>query len=159
MPPTQAVSSTVPSIAVLAFDDLSANQKLGYLGDGVAEDIITALSRFPDLAVVARTSSFAYKGKAVDIRQVGNELGVDYVVEGSVRKNGDKIRIVSQLIDTKNGEHLWAERFDRTGTNPWALQDEVTGMIVSAITGETGALKQAAISASLGERCDDTRGV
>ena len=143
VPPTQAVSSTVPSIAVLAFDDLSANQKLGYLGDGVAEDIITALSRFPDLAVVARTSSFAYKGKAVDIRQVGNELGVDYVVEGSVRKDGDKIRIVSQLIDTKNGEHLWAERFDRTGTNPWALQDEVTGMIVSAITGETGALKQA----------------
>jgi TolB-like protein len=143
VPPTQAVSSTVPSIAVLAFDDLSANRKLGYLGDGVAEDIIAALSRFPDLAVVARTSSFAYKGKAVDIRQVGNELGVDYVVEGSVRKDGDKIRIVSQLIDTKNGEHLWAERFDRTGTNPWALQDEVTGMIVSAITGETGALKQA----------------
>ena len=143
VPPTQAVSSTVPSVAVLAFDDLSANQKLGYLGDGVAEDIITALSRFPDLAVVARTSSFAYKGKAVDIRQVGNELGVDYVVEGSVRKDGDKLRIVSQLIDTKNGEHLWAERFDRTGTNPWALQDEVTGMIVSAMTGEKGALKRA----------------
>ena len=142
-PPTQEVSSTVPAVAVLPFDDLSADQNLGYLGDGVAEDIITALSRFPDLAVVARTSSFAYKGKAVDIRQVGKELGVDYVVEGSVRKDGDKLRIVSQLIDTKNGEHLWAERFDRTGTDPWALQDEVTGMIVSAITGETGALKQA----------------
>ena len=142
-PPTQEVSSTVPAVAVLPFDDLSADQSLGYLGDGVAEDIITALSRFPDTAVVARTSSFAYKGKAVDIRQVGKELGVDYVVEGSVRKDGDKLRIVSQLIDTKNGEHLWAERFDRTGTNPWALQDEVTGMIVSAITGETGALKQA----------------
>src|SRR6476659_1432527 len=141
--PTQEPSSTVPAVAVLPFDDLSAGQNLGYLGDGVAEDIITVLSRFPDLAVVARTSSFAYKGKAVDIRQVGNELGVDYVVEGSVRKDGDKIRIVSQLIDTKNGEHLWAERFDRTGTNPWELQDEVTGMIVSAITGETGALKQA----------------
>ena len=142
-PQTQEVSSAVPAVAVLPFDDLSADQSLGYLGDGVAEDIITALSRFPDTAVVARTSSFAYKGKAVDIRQVGNELGVDYVVEGSVRKDGDKLRIVSQLIDTKNGEHLWAERFDRTGTNPWALQDEVTGMIVSAITGETGALKQA----------------
>ena len=142
-PPTQEVSSTVPAVAVLPFDDLSADQSLGYLGDGVAEDIITALSRFPDTAVVARTSSFAYKGKAVDIRQVGKELGVDYVVEGSARKDGDKLRIVSQLIDTKNGEHLWAERFDRTGTNPWALQDEVTGMIVSAITGETGALKQA----------------
>ena len=142
-PPTQEVSSTVPAVAVLPFDDLSADQNLGYLGDGVAEDIITALSRFPDLVVVARSSSFAYKGKAVDIRQVGKELGVDYVVEGSVRKDGDKLRIVSQLIDTKNGEHLWAERFDRSGTNPWALQDEVTGMIVSAMTGETGALKQA----------------
>ena len=142
-PPTQEVSSTVPSVAVLPFDDLSADQNLGYLGDGVAEDIITALSRFPDLVVVARSSSFAYKGKAVDIRQVGKELGVDYVVEGSVRKDGDKIRIVSQLIDTKNGEHVWAERFDRSGTDPWALQDEVTGMIVSAITGEKGALKQA----------------
>ena len=125
----------------------------------MAEDIITALSRFPDLVVVARSSSFAYKDKALDVRQVGRELGVDYVVEGSVRKDGDKLRIVSQLIDTKNGEHLWAERFDRSGTNPWALQDEVTGMIVSAITGETGALKQAELSASVGERCDDTRRV
>ena len=142
-PPTQEVSSTVPSVAVLPFDDLSADQNLGYLGDGVAEDIITALSRFPDLVVVARSSSFTYKGKAVDMRQVGKELGVGYVVEGSVRKDGDKLRIVSQLIDTKNGEHVWAERFDRSGTDPWALQDEVTGMIVSAMTGEKGALKQA----------------
>jgi adenylate cyclase len=142
-PPTQEGSSTVPAVAVLSFDDLSADQKLGYLGDGVAEDIITALSRFPDLVVVARCSSFAYKGKAVDMRQVGKELGVDYVVEGSVRKDGDKLRIVSQLIDTKNGEHVWAERFDRSGIDPWALQDEVTGMIVSALTGEKGALKQA----------------
>src|SRR6476619_1709146 len=142
-PPTQEGSSSVPAVAVLSFDDLSADQKLGYLGDGVAEDIITALSRFPDLVVVARCSSFAYKGKAVDMRQVGKELGVDYVVEGSVRKNGDRLRIVAQLIDTKNGEHVWAERFDRSGVDPWTLQDEVTGMIVSAITGETGALKRA----------------
>ena len=109
-PPTQEVSSSVPAVAVLPFDDLSADQKLGYLGDGVAEDIITALSRFPDMVVVARGSSFAYKGKAVDMRQVGKELGVGYVVEGSVRKDGDKLRIVSQLIDTKTGEHVWAER-------------------------------------------------
>ena len=142
-PPTQEVSSTVPAVAVLPFDDLSADQNLGYLGDGVAEDIITALSRFPDLVVVARGSSFAYKGKAVDMRQVGKELGVGYVVEGSVRKEGDKLRIVSQLIDAKTGEHVWAERFDRSGMDPWTLQDEVTGMIVSAMTGETGALKQA----------------
>jgi TolB-like protein/tetratricopeptide (TPR) repeat protein len=137
------VSSTVPSVAVLPFDDLSSGQDLGYLGDGVADDIITVLSRFPDLVVIARSSSLAYKGKAVDIRQVGRELGVGYVVEGSVRKDGDKIRIVSQLIDAKTGEHVWAERFDRSGPDPWALQDEVTGMIVSAMTGETGALKQA----------------
>ena len=137
------LSSTIPSVAVLPFDDLSADQNLGYLGDGVAEDIITALSRFPDLAVVARTSSFTYKGKTVDIRQVGKELGVGYVVEGSVRKDGNKLRIVSQLIDTRNGEHVWAERFDRSGMDPWALQDEVTEMIVSAMTGEKGALKQA----------------
>src|SRR5262245_1746982 len=140
---TQQVSSTVPAVAVLPFDDLSSNQNLGYLGDGVAEDIITALSRFPDLVVVARGSSFAYKGKAVDMRQVGKDLGVGYVVEGSVRKEGDKLRIVSQLIDAKTGEHVWAERFDRSGRDPWTLQDEVTGMIVSAMTGETGALKQA----------------
>jgi TolB-like protein/tetratricopeptide (TPR) repeat protein len=142
-PPMQEVSSTVPAVAVLPFDDLSADQNLSYLGDGVAEDIITALSRFPDMVVVARGSSFAYKGKAVDMRQVGKDLGVGYVVEGSVRKDGNKLRNVSQLIDTKNGEHVWAERFDRAGTNPWELQDEVTGMIVSAMTGETGALKQA----------------
>ena len=142
-PPTQEVSSAVPAVAVLSFDDLSADRNLGYLGDGVAEDIITALSRFPELVVVARGSSFAYKGRAVDMRQVGKELGVDYIVEGSVRKDGGKLRIVSQLIDAKNGEHVWAERFDRSGMDPWALQDEVTGMIVSALTGDTGALKQA----------------
>jgi adenylate cyclase len=140
-PPTH--SSTVPSLAVLSFDDLSAGQNLAYLGDGVAEDIITALSRFPDLRVVARGSSFAYKGKAVDLRHVGEELGVSYVLEGSVRNSGDKLRIVAQLIDTKSGEHIWAERFDRSGVDPWALQDQVTGMIVSALTGEMGALMEA----------------
>ena len=133
--PTHAISSALPSVAVLSFDDLSAQRKFGYLGDGVAEDIITVLSRFPDLAVVARGSSFAYKGKSVDIRQVGRDLGVGYVLEGSVRKDGDKLRIVAQLIDTKSGEHVWAERFDRSGTDPWALQDEITRMIVSALTG------------------------
>ena len=109
----------------------------------MAEDIITALSWFPDLAVVSRGSSFSYKGKAVDIRQIGKELGVGYVVEGSVRKDGNKLQIVSQLIDARNGEHVWAERFDRSGMDPWSLQDDVTGMIVSAMSGEKGALKQA----------------
>ena len=144
-PPTLEVSSTVPAVAVLPFNDLSTDSEvLGYFGDGVAEDIITARSRFPDLVVVARnSSSFAYKGKAVDMRQVGKELGVGYVVEGSVRKEGEIFWIISQLIDTRNGEHVWAERFDRSGMDPWALQDEVTGKIVSAMTGEKGALKQA----------------
>jgi adenylate cyclase len=142
-PPTDEVSSTVPSVAVLSFDDLSAGQNLAYLGDGVAEDIITALSRFPDLVVVARGSSFAYKGAAVDVRRIGTDLGVSYVLEGSVRKDGNKLRIVAQLIDAENGEHIWAERFDRSGADPWALQDEITGMIVSALTGEKGAFKQA----------------
>ena len=120
-PLAQEVSSTVPSVAVLPFNNLSANQNLGYLGDGVAEDIITALSRFPDLIVVARCSSFTYKGKSVDMRQVGRDLGVGYVVEGSVRKDGSKLRIVAQLIDAKTGGHVWAESFDRWGIDPWAL--------------------------------------
>src|SRR5581483_1911428 len=150
-PVTQEASAKVPSVAVLAFDDLSTGKKLGWLGDGVAEDIITVLSRFPDLTVVARTSSFAYKGKPVDVRQLGRELGVDYVLEGSVRKDRDKLRIVAQLIDTKNGEHVWAERFDRSGTDPWELQDEVTGMIASALTGEKGALRQAQYRSTWGK--------
>jgi len=90
------------------------------------------------------------KGKAVDLRQVGEELGVGYVLEGSVRKEGDKLRIVAQLIDAKNGEHIWAERFDRSGADPWALQDQITGMIVSA--GE-GRIDGSSASASLGEGC------
>ena len=141
--PTQSAPPTLPSIAVLAFDDLSTGQNLSHLGDGVAEDIITALSRFPDFLVVARNSSFTYKGKPVDVRQIGKELGVGYVVEGSVRKEGDKLRIVAQLIDSKSGKHVWAERFDRSGADPWSLQDEITGMIVSTLTGEKGILKQA----------------
>ena len=145
----QTVSWTIPSVAVLPFDDLSGN--LGYLGDGVAEDIITTLSRFPDLVVVARGSSFAYKGRTIDMRRIGKALGVGYVLEGSVRKDGDKLQIVAQLIETKNGEHVWAERFDRSGTDPWALQDEVTGLIVSAMTGEKGAFKQAQYTQAWGK--------
>ena len=101
------------------------------------------LARAPDLTVIARNSSFTYKGKATDVRQIGKELGVDYVLEGSVRRDADKVRIVAQLIDAKTGEHVWAERFDRTGADPWALQDEVTGKIIGALTGEKGQLKRA----------------
>jgi TolB-like protein/class 3 adenylate cyclase/tetratricopeptide (TPR) repeat protein len=137
------VPGTFPSLAVLPFEDLSPDKSLGYLGDGVAEDIITMLSRFPDLKVVSRTSSFTYKGKAADVRQIGKELNVGYVLEGSVRKEGDKARITAQLIDAKSGEHVWANRFDKTSTDPWALQDEVTGNIVGSLTGEKGTVRQA----------------
>ncbi|WP_077381722.1 adenylate/guanylate cyclase domain-containing protein [Mesorhizobium prunaredense] len=136
-------SATIPSIAVLPFDNMGGDPALTYFGDGVAEDIISMLARAPDLSVIARNSSFTYKGRATDIRQVGKELGVGYVLEGSVRKDADKVRIVAQLVDAKSGEHVWAERFDKTGTDPWALQDEVTGKIIGALTGEKGQLKRA----------------
>jgi adenylate cyclase len=107
------------------------------------EDIISMLACSPDLSVVARNSSFAHNGKATDIRQIGKDLNVDYVLEGSVRKDADMVRIVAQLIDSKSGEHVWAERFDKAGADPWALQDEVTGKIISSLTGEIGQIKQA----------------
>jgi TolB-like protein/class 3 adenylate cyclase len=140
--PSRLAGAHVPSIAVLPFDDLSPDKSLGYLGDGFSEDIITMLSRFPDFSVIARNSSFAYKGKPVDIRQVGRDLKVDYALEGSVRKDTDQIRIVAQLIDTETGKHVWADRYDRSGTDPLALQDEVTGRIVDAIGSDSGQIKR-----------------
>ena len=140
--PSHLAGAHVPSIAVLPFDDLSPDKSLSYLGDGVSEDIITMLSRFPDLSVVARNSSFVYKGKPVDMRQIGRDLNVGYALEGSVRKDADQIRITAQLIDTQTGNHVWAERYDKSGKDPLALQDEVTGKIVGAMTGETGQIKR-----------------
>jgi len=122
-----------PSIAVLPFDDLSANRDQGYFADGVAEEIITALSRFPRLFVIARNSSFAYRGRAVDVKQIGRELGVRYVLEGSVRKAGSKVRITGQLIDASTGAHLWADRFDGALKDIFGLQDQVTASVVGAI--------------------------
>jgi adenylate cyclase len=153
--PSHSVRAHVPSIAVLPFDDLSPDKSLGYLGDGVSEDIITILSRFPDLSVIARNSSFAYKGKPIDIRQVGRDLNVGYVLEGSVRKDADQIRITAQLIDTATGQHVWAERYDRTGKDPLALQDEVTGRIVGAMTGENGQVKQGQYREAWGKDATD----
>ena len=132
-----------PAIAVLPFDDLSPDKSLGYLGDGVSEDIIGMLSRFTDLSVTARNSSFVYKGKPVDIRQVGHDLNVDYALEGSVRKEADQTRIMAQLVDAKTGEHVWAEHYDKAGNDPSALQDEATEKIVRTITGELGVIKKA----------------
>ena len=138
-----AATWTNPTVAVLPFDDMSGNPELGYFGDGVGEDIIAMLARVPELHVVARNSSFRYKGQAVDIRQVGEELGATHVLEGSVRRDADRLRIVAQLVDARTGKHVWAERFDRSGTDPWALQDEVTGRIVSSLVGIRGMIKRA----------------
>jgi adenylate cyclase len=122
-----------PSIAVLPFQNMSGDPEQEYFTDGMVEDIITALSRFKSLFVIARNSSFTYKGKAVDIKQVGRELGVRYVLEGSVRKAGGKVRITGQLIDATTGAHLWADRFDGPLDDIFELQDKVTSSVVAAI--------------------------
>ena len=122
-----------PSIAVLPFQNMSGDPEQEYFADGIAEDIITALSSFKSLLVSARNSSFTYKGKAIDIKQVGRELGVRYVLEGSVRKGGGKIRITGQLIDATTGAHLWANRFDGNLEDIFDLQDNVTEQVVGAI--------------------------
>jgi adenylate cyclase len=122
-----------PSIAVLPFANLSADPEQDYFSDGITEDIITELSRFFELLVIARNSSFQYKGKAVDIRQVGRELGVRYVLEGSVRRSGDRIRITAQLVDAITGAHRWAERYDRELHDVFAIQDELARAIVTIL--------------------------
>jgi len=122
-----------PSIAVLSFQNMSGDPEQEYFADGIAEDIITALSRFKELFVIARNSSFTYKGRAVDVKQVGRELGVRYVLEGSVRKTANRVRITGQLIDAATGIHLWADRFDGGLGDIFDLQDQVTESVVGAI--------------------------
>jgi TolB-like protein/class 3 adenylate cyclase len=122
-----------PSIAVLPFDNLSGDPEQEYFADGMVEEIITALSHVRWLFVIARNSSFTYKGRAVDVKQVGRQLGVRYVLEGSVRKAGDRVRISGQLIDASTGAHLWADRFDGALEDVFDLQDQVTASVVGAI--------------------------
>jgi len=122
-----------PSIAVLPFQNMSGDREQDYFCDGVVEDIITGLSRIKWLFVIARNSSFTYKGRAIDVKQVGLELGVRYVLEGSVRKSGKRVRITTQLIEAETGRHLWAERYDRSLDDIFALQDEITLNVVGAI--------------------------
>jgi adenylate cyclase len=122
-----------PSIAVLAFANMSGDVDQEFFADGIAEDIITALSKAKWLFVIARNSSFTYKGKSTDMRQVGRELGVRYVLEGSVRKAGNRVRITAQLIDANGGDHVWAERYDRALEDIFAVQDEITHSIIGAI--------------------------
>jgi len=122
-----------PSIAVLPFQNMSGDPEQEYFVDGMVEDIITGLSRIKWLFVIARNSSFTYKGKAVDIRQVGRELGVRYVLEGGVRKAGNRLRVSTQLIEAETGAHLWAERFDGELDDAFVLQDQITERVVGVV--------------------------
>lgn len=124
-----------PSIAVLAFDNLSGDSNQEYLSDGISEGIIRELSRFPQLFVIARNSSFTYKGQPVKIQKVSEDLGVRYVVEGSFQSTGDRIRVTAQLIDATTGNHLWSNRFDRERQDFFTIQDEITQTIVSTLAG------------------------
>ena len=122
-----------PSIAVLPFVNMSGDKEQEYFSDGLTEEIINALSRLPQIFVIARNSSFTYKGKAVDIKQVGREMGVQYVVEGSVRKEGNRIRITAQLIDSTTGRHVFSERYDRELKDIFATQDDIAIKILTAL--------------------------
>ncbi len=131
--PVELAPPDKPSIAVLAFQNMSGDPEQEYFADGITEDVITDLSKIGGLMVIARNSSFAYKGKAVDIRTVARELGVRSVLEGSIRRAGNRVRITAQLIDAETGGHLWADRFDRDLSDIFAVQDEVTLKIVDAL--------------------------
>lgn len=128
-----------PSIAVLPFANMTGDPGEEHFIDGITEDIITDLSRFHSLFVIARNSTFSYKGKALDLRLIGDQLGVRYLLEGSFRKTGDRIRVTAQLIDAANGTHIWAERYDRTREDIFAVQDEITQSIVTAIAPQVEA--------------------
>jgi len=131
--PTALPLPDKPSVAVLPFANLSSDPEQEFFADGVAEDVITALSRYPSLFVIARNSSFTYKGRAVDVKQIGRELGVRYVLEGSLRKSGNRIRVTGQLVEAETGKHVWAERYDRDLVDIFALQDEITEAVTIAI--------------------------
>jgi adenylate cyclase len=123
-----------PSVAVLPFTNMSGDPEQEFVSDGIAEDVITALSHYPSLFVIARNSTFTYKGRAVDVKQVGRELGVRYVLEGSVRKAGNRIRVTAQLIEAGTSNHIWAERYDRDLADIFAVQDEITQALTTALT-------------------------
>lgn len=131
--PTTARAHDKPSIAVLPFQNLSSDSEQEYFADGIVEEITTALSRIRSLFVISRNSSFTYKGKAVDVKQVGRELGVRYVLEGSVRKAGNQVRITGQLLDASTGMHIWGDRFDGDLEDIFALQDRITASVVGAV--------------------------
>jgi TolB-like protein/class 3 adenylate cyclase/Tfp pilus assembly protein PilF len=133
--PGKTLDSSKPSIAVLPFTNMSGDAEQQYFSDGITEDVITELSRFRDLLVIARNSSFRYRDKEVDIRQVGRDLDVDYVIEGSVRRSGDRLRITAQLIDARSGSHVWADRYDRETRDIFAVQEEMARSIAATVGG------------------------
>src|SRR5690606_29274043 len=135
-------SARVPSIAVLPFLNMSGDPEQEFFTDGLTEDILTELSRFRDLLVISRNAAFVHKGKAVKARDVAREFDVDYVVEGSVRKAGDRVRVTVQLIDGETEAHVWADRYDRKLEDIFAIQDEVTSAIVATLRGRVEAATQ-----------------
>jgi TolB-like protein len=154
--PATATASARPSIAVLPFENLSDDPEQQYFSDGITEDIITALSRVKWFFVIARNSSFTYKGRIVDVKQVARELGVRYVLEGSVRKAGGRVRISGQLVQAETGQHIWADKFDGELANVFDLQDQVTASVVAAIE---PSLRQAEIERARGVLHDVGNGV
>ena len=135
-----------PSVAVLPFVNLSGDPSQEYLSDGITEDIISGLTRFSDLSVIARNSSFSYKGRATDVRAIGEQLGVRYLVEGSTRRFGDRIRITAQLVDAQTGVQRWSERFDRALGDIFAVQDEITQSIVAIVVAHLGSAEGERVS-------------
>ena len=146
-----------PSVAVLPFANLSGDASQEYLSDGITEDVINGLSYFSDLAVIARSSSFSYKGRAIEVREVGQQLGVRYVVEGSVRRIGDRIRITAQLVDARSGVRRWGERFDRELGDIFAVLDEITCSIVGIVVAHLGNAEGERISRKPPELLDGLR--
>ncbi len=146
---------TTPSLAVLPFENYGGSAADARLADGLVEDIITDLSRFHSLGVIARNSTEVYKGKPVDVRVVGKDLNVRYVLEGSLQRQDDRIRISAQLVDTTTGEHVWADRFDRSVDNVFAIQSEISDQVTSVLAGYIGAIKKAEIQAAKRKRPAD----
>jgi adenylate cyclase len=145
------------SIAVLPFDNLGGDPEQDYFADGLTEDIITALSRFGEIRVIARNSTFQYQGQAIDVREVGTALGADYVLEGSVRRADDALRVAAQLLEARNGTHIWSQQFDLdlTAGAVFAIQDTITVEVASAIGGYNGAIARQRVAEASGQRTED----
>ncbi len=153
-PAALAAKHEKPAIAVLPFENLSGDAEQEYFADGMTEDIMTALSKNRWLLVSARNSTFAYKGQSADVRRIAQDLGADFVVEGSVRKAGNRVRVTAQLIDATDGNHLWAERYDRDLTDIFAVQDEITATIAARIEPELGAAERERVQRKSTQKLD-----